>query len=59
MSIGSFVRVAVIASMCIGLDASVSIADGDAEAVVASGTLDGEFLSSALFHIGGCSSRTS
>jgi len=44
-------RIAVIASMCIGAGAARLHAAPGADAIVASGTLDGRFLAGSLFHI--------
>lgn len=52
MSIRWLPRIAVIASMCIGLGATRTAPADEAEVVIASGTLDGHFLADALFHIG-------
>lgn len=52
MSIKGLTQMAVIASVLIGLGAARTSAAEDADVIVASGTLDGHFLSQALFHIG-------
>jgi hypothetical protein len=52
MSITWLARIAVIASMIIGLGATRTWATGDTDVIVASGTLHGQFLADALFHIG-------
>ena len=52
MSIKRLARCAVIVSMFIGLGAARILAAEDAEVIVASGTLDDQFLADALFHIG-------
>lgn len=52
MSIKWLARIAVIASVFIGLGATGTLAAEDAEVVVASGTLGGGSLADALFNIG-------
>ena len=52
MSIKRVVRIAIIASMFMGLDATKILAAEKANVIVASGKLDDRFLDDALFHIG-------
>ena len=52
LSVRWLVRTAVIVSMVVGPGTIAPRAADDGDLVVASGTLDGRFLDSALFHIG-------
>ena len=52
MSARQLARIAVIVSMCILLGTTRTAPADDADVVVASGTLEGNFLAEALFHIG-------
>jgi len=52
MSLTWLARIAVIASMFIGLGATGTVAADHTDVIVASGKLHGRFLADALFHIG-------
>ena len=50
-SIAWFARSVVLASMCLVLGTTRTLATDHTDVIVASGTLDGRFLAGALFHI--------
>ena len=52
MSIKCFARIAVVASLLVGLGATRTAAAKDGYVILASGELDDRFLADSLFHIG-------